>query len=100
MRMKCSTELSLRPFVPRECLGSFGCLGSFWRLGSFGRLGSFERLGSQGEDLGSSGRLGSFSSPGTSNRPITAKPRGEGRRRFGPVSDRVAYGSVGHRVRE
>jgi len=24
----------------------------------------------------------------------------EGRRRFGPVSDRVAYSSVGHRVRE
>jgi hypothetical protein len=82
MRMKCSTELSLRPFVPRECLGSF------------------ERLGSQGEGLGSSGRLGSFSSPDTPNRPITARPRGEGRRRFGPVSDRVAYGLVGHRVRE
>ena len=26
MRMKCSTELSPRPFVPREYLGSFGCL--------------------------------------------------------------------------
>jgi hypothetical protein len=67
---------------------------------SWERCCSFGRHGSQGEGMGSFGRLGSFSSLGTSNRLVTMKLRVEGRRRFGPVSDRVSYGSVEHRVKE